>query len=193
MSVGRSIWQNVVQWVGQHAPTVVLLGLGGFFYGGLIVFGNDPPVADSISDKVSPDEGEKRPSPRAETLRGRVVWLAEALERRWKVKTVPESVHRVLTLETKDGTLVPLLEDVRGRAFRADPRLRELKDCELLVRRYPGVPAVKIIHVFSHENGKKYVVDYWCDICAIAMFELKACDCCQGEIELRRRLVPSKR
>ena len=49
MSVGRSIWQNVVQWVGQHAPTVVLLGLGGFFYGGLIVFGNE---SNGISEEI---------------------------------------------------------------------------------------------------------------------------------------------
>ena len=126
---------------------------------------------------------------RLETVRGRIVWFGEALQRRWGIRTVPEFKERVLALETKDGQLIALLEDIRGRAFRVDERLRNLADCELLVRRYPGVPAVKIVKVFSHEHGKKVELDYWCEICAITMFELKACDCCQGDIELRRRTV----
>lgn len=125
---------------------------------------------------------------RLETIRGRVVWFGDALQRRG-IRTVPESQERVLVLETNDGQLVPLLEDIRGRAFRVDERLRQLPDCELLVRRYVGIPAVKIVQVFSHEEGRKLELDYWCEICAITMFELKACDCCQGDIELRRRVV----
>jgi hypothetical protein len=167
--------------------------LCGFFYATIAVSGEDPPKdADPASgQKKSPAATHRLPH-REATLRGRVVWFAEALERRWNVKTVPESAHRVLALEMKDGTLVPLLEDVLGRAFRVDKRLRDLEDCELLVRRYRGVPAVKVVRVFTHENGKKYELDYWCEICSIAMFELKVCDCCQGDIELRRRLVESK-
>ncbi|MCA9222733.1 MAG: hypothetical protein KDA71_20565, partial [Planctomycetales bacterium] len=79
-----------------------------------------------------------------------------------------------------------IVEDVRGRAFRRDDRLRKMR-VELLVRRYAGVPAVQIIRVFELTDEGRFELDYWCDICAIAMFELKACDCCQGPIELRRR------
>jgi hypothetical protein len=143
------------------------------------------PATDSPAEKQQPLEA---PAFRIETLRGQVVWFGEALRRRG-IRTVPESEQRVLALETRAGELIPLLEDIRGRAFRVDERLRKLDDCELLVRRYPGIPAVKIIKVFSHEKSKKVELDYWCDICAITMFELKACDCCQGDIELRRQPV----
>ena len=122
-----------------------------------------------------------------ESIRGRIVWMYEALERRYGIKSVPEARERLLALETPAGRLYPLVDDLRGRSFRLDTRLRELTDCELFVRRYEGSPMVQVIRIYSHERGRKYEVDYWCDICAIAMFELKACDCCQGPIQLRRR------
>jgi hypothetical protein len=121
-----------------------------------------------------------------QTLRGRIVFEAEAIERRLGVRSVPEAKDRVLALETADGELVPLIEDVRGRAFRRDDRLRE-NEMELLVRRYKAVPAVQIIRVFEVAPDGRYEIDYWCDVCAIAMYELKDCECCQGPIELRRR------
>ncbi len=143
------------------------------------------PIALDGQASVRADEPEYR----NETLRGRIVWVAEALQRRYGISTSPDVAEQLLAIETRDGELVPLVEDVRGRAFRRDARLRELEDCELLVRRYAAMPLVQVIRVFSHEGGKKYELDYWCEICAIAMFELKPCDCCQGEIELRRRLA----
>ena len=126
---------------------------------------------------------------RTHSMRGRVVWLNEALKRRYGIGTVPEAAQRVLALETDQGQLLPIVEDIRGRAFRKDPRLRKM-DVELLVRQYTGSPQLQIIRVYAHEKGKKVQVDYWCEICAIAMYELKACDCCQGPIDLRRRPVP---
>ncbi len=119
-------------------------------------------------------------------LRGRVVWLAEALARRHGIATVPEARQRVLALETAEGELFPLVEDVRGRAFRRDERLRKI-EVELLVRQHTGSPMVQVIRVFEVRPDGQYELDYWCEICAIAMFELKVCDCCQGPIELRRR------
>ncbi len=122
------------------------------------------------------------------TLRGRVVWLNEALARRHGVKTVPEAAERVLALETADGQLFPIVEDIRGRSFRRDKRLRNI-DVELPVRQYEGSPFVQVIQIFAVKKDGKYELDYWCEICAIAMFELKACDCCQADIELRSRKV----
>lgn len=137
-----------------------------------------------------------KPAPKAKyqtkSVRGRVVWLNEALKRRYGIGTVPEAAQRVLALETAQGQLLPIVEDIRGRAFRKDPRLRKM-DVELLVRQYTGSPLLQILRVYAHEKGKKVEVDYWCEICAIAMYELKACDCCQGPIDLRRRAVPVKR
>ena len=126
------------------------------------------------------------------SLRGRVVWMNEALARRHGVRTVPESAERILALETSDGQLHPLVEDIRGRAFRRDKRLRQ-RDVELLVRRHPDSPMIQIIRVFAVQQHGKFELDYWCEICAISMVELKVCDCCQGPIELRSRKVKKSR
>ncbi len=125
-------------------------------------------------------------------LRGRVVWLAEAQSRLHGIKTVPEAKEHVLALETANGELHPLVEDIRGRAFRRDERLRKI-DVELLVRQHHGSPMVQVVQVFELTKDDKYEIDYWCTICSIAMFELKECDCCQGPIEYRRQPVGTTR
>jgi len=112
--------------------------------------------------------------------------MNEALGRLHGVRTVPEAAERILALETRDGRLHPLIEDIRGRGFRRDKRLRSTP-VELLVRRRKGSPMMQVIRVFAITKGAKHELDYWCEICAIAMFELKPCDCCQAPIELRRR------
>jgi hypothetical protein len=118
--------------------------------------------------------------------------MAEALERRHGVQSVREAAERILAFETPEGVLHPLLEDERGRAFRRDPRLRN-QDLELLVRQHAGSPMLQVIKTFAIDaSGEKFELDYWCEICAIAMFELKPCDCCQAPIELRRRKVGTR-
>ena len=121
-----------------------------------------------------------------ETIRGRVVYLAEAMEKQAGLPSVPEARERVLALQTGEGEFIPLLEDVRGRAFRRDERLRAMQ-LELVVRRYKNSPFVQIIRVIEVTKNGRFEIDYWCDVCAIAMFEKKDCDCCQGDVELRRR------
>jgi hypothetical protein len=123
---------------------------------------------------------------KTETIRGRVVWLAEAHKRLFGATSVPEAQERGLALETADGRLVPLLEDERGRAFRVDKRLRDI-NVELLVRRYEASPVVQILGVHQVKSDGRHEVDYWCDVCAIAMYELKPCECCQAEPRLRLR------
>ena len=123
-----------------------------------------------------------------ETHRGHVVFLNEALAKRFGITTVPEAADRTLALQSANGTLVPIVEDVRGRAFRADERLRK-PEVEILVRKYDGSPAVQIIRLFEVSKEGRLELDYWCDICAISMVELKPCECCQGETVLRRLKV----
>jgi len=143
---------------------------------------------------IGQSRGEKKPAAskpaskkfRLERLRGKVVFLAEALKRKYGIRSVSEASKRVLALEAKDGKLHPLVEDFRGRAFRLDKRLRTM-DAELLVRRYKGSPTLQVIGVYTLEKKGKFELDYWCDICAIALYELKPCDCCQGAIRLRKR------
>lgn len=168
-------------------PAAAILLLGGFLV--CSTAWADEPTPDTQSPPVA----RNRASPKHTTksLRGRVVWLAEALARLHGVKTVPEAADRVLALETPEGRLVPLIEDKRGHSFRLDERLRDI-DVELLVRQYEGSPQIQVIQIFALKDDGKYELDYWCEICAIAMFELKPCDCCQADIELRERLVPPK-
>ena len=96
---------------------------------------------------------------KTELLRGRVVFLAEAIERRFGAKTVKEAGERILALETAKGTLHPIFEDVRGRAFRSDKRLRD-RDVTLLVRRYDGSPVVQVIRLFAHNKAGLAELDY---------------------------------
>lgn len=154
---------------------MVLMVLGSFQ---AVAFAEDNQVADKA----------RKPAYTTKRIAGRVVWAAEALSRLHGIKSVPEAAQRVLALETRDGQLFPFVEDKRGRSFRLDKRLRGI-DVELLVRQYRGVPFVQVIQVFAIKKDGKYELDYWCEICAIAMFELKPCDCCQAEIELRARKV----
>lgn len=127
-----------------------------------------------------------------QTHRGKVVYLAEALQRLHNIKSVDEAKERALAVETKEGVLIPLVEDVRGRAFRADKRLREM-EVELLLRKFKGSPAGQVIRVYELTKKGKFEIDYWCEICSIAMYELKICECCQGDIELRRTKVKPQR
>ena len=125
---------------------------------------------------------------RTESLRGNVVWYGAALRKTLGITTVEEATERVLAIATKDGQLLPIIEDLRGRAFRTDERLRQM-DVELRVRRYQATPAVQVLRVYEWRDGQKYQVDYWCDVCAIVMFETGPCACCQDHNRLRQRAV----
>lgn len=120
------------------------------------------------------------------SVRGRVGYAADFLKEKYGVNSAPDARERVLALRTQAGEILPLVEDTRGRSFRKDERLRSM-DVELLVRRYNKSPLLQVIRIYELRKDGKYELDYWCDICAIVMFELGPCDCCQGEIRLRRR------
>ncbi len=131
---------------------------------------------------------DKSPIFETQTIRGKVVFLGEVMERETGIAVVSEARERVLALRTNRGELISLLEDVRARAFRRDERLRDM-EIELVVRKYANSPAVQVIRVFEIAKGQRLEIDYWCEVCSIAMFEKKDCECCQGESELRRRKV----
>jgi hypothetical protein len=127
----------------------------------------------------------------SETLHGQVVWMADALRERFGIQTDDDVAHAVVALEEAGGRLHPLLKDTRGRSFHSDERLRGI-ELELLVRRYAGSPAVQVVRVYAIKPDGKYQVDYWCDVCSIAMYELKPCECCQGPTRLRERKIKGK-
>ena len=123
-----------------------------------------------------------------ERLRGRVVWMAEALKRRYHIETDADALQWHVALETDKGELHPIIKDVRGRGFFSDPRLRDI-GMELVARRFAQSPMIQVIRVYTLKEEDRYEVDYWCDICAIPMFELKQCECCQGPTRIRERKV----
>lgn len=139
------------------------------------------PIADKTPSKTRvPKDQDDAPK---ELLSGKVVILQEALKRRG-VKATDEFKAQIV-LETDKGELVPIIPDWRGRVFYQDERLRNRR-VDLVGSRQKAAPYLQVQMVFVFdEKGTRQYMDYWCDICSIAMYELKPCDCCQEEIRLR--------
>lgn len=144
---------------------------------------NQKPAAVQVAESAS--KGELSVGSNV-TVQGRIVWLGEALHQRYGIEHDERDAKTAVAMETTDGRLVPLVKDSRGRGFWLDERLHGL-DMELMVRQRPGLPWAQVIRVYTLHDGEKFELDYWCDICAIPMFELKPCECCQGETRLRQR------
>ncbi len=147
-----------------------------------------PDVTSSKSGKSSAEAASQEGVEKVLYV-GEVVLLPEAFRRRG-VKSYAEEIAQTAVLYTNDGEIVPLVPDWRGRAFFQDERLRD-RPVELVVNRRPGVPWVSVLSIYlQDEKGKRAVVDYWCDVCSIPMYEIKDCECCQGPIRLRYRNLP---
>jgi hypothetical protein len=141
---------------------------------GRAVLSDDPP-----KPAATPVEAE----PKKELFAGKVVLAVDALKK--KGLRPAEEMNGQAVLEAESGELIPILADWRGRAFFQDERLRNRR-VELVGYRRPGIPYLQILMVFTfNEAGDREYTDYWCDVCAIPMYEIKACECCQGEIRLR--------
>ena len=145
-------------------------------------------VTGAVSDSTEPAANAKTRKYRSQSLRGRVVWMADVMLERYGIETDADAVHAQVALDADDGTLYPIVKDFRGRAFHVDERLRDV-EMELLVRRYDGSPLVQVLRIYTLKPDGKYELDYWCDVCAIPMYELKECECCQGPIRIRERPV----
>lgn len=138
----------------------------------------------AASPLLAADADKPAAQARRELFSGKVVLLADALKRR-EIEFYEKDLKDQVVLETPDGELIPILPDWRGRAFYQDERLRDRK-VELVGIRRPGVPHVQVLMVFTFgDKGRRMYTDYWCDICSIPMYEIKACECCQGPIRLR--------
>ena len=134
------------------------------------------------------DRKPSEPNFRSELMRGRVSWLADALKNEFGITTVPEAAESSLAFFNDQGNLFPIVENLRGRAFRKDARLRDT-DLELSVRIYEKHPYVQVVTVHELDEDRRYEIDYWCDVCAIVMYETGPCACCQDANRLRKRIV----
>ena len=148
-----------------------------------------PPAAEAGKPASGATETNSQEGVEKVLYTGEVVLLPEAFRRRG-VKSYAEEIAQTAVLYTTDGEIVPLVPDWRGRAFFQDERLRD-RPVELVVNRRPGVPWVSVLSIYlKDDKGKRAVVDYWCDVCSIPMYEIKDCECCQGPIRLRYRNLP---
>jgi hypothetical protein len=142
------------------------------------VMGADAPK-ESETKKSDPNE------PKRELFEGKVVLAQEALKRRG-IKVADEMKGQAV-LETESGELIPIAADWRGRALYQDDRLRGRKT-QLVGYRRPGIPYLQVLVIYTFDDKQqRQETDYWCDICSIPMYEIKECECCQGEIRLRFR------
>ncbi|MCA9070758.1 MAG: hypothetical protein KDA84_17630 [Planctomycetaceae bacterium] len=142
------------------------------------------------TDSPSKTEEKEAESPnvKKELFTGEVLLLGEALKQ--KGVTSFEEMHNQAALVTPEKEIIPIVADWRGRAFFQDKRLRNRK-VQLVGTRKPGVPYLQVLMVFTfNDNGERMYTDYWCDVCSIPMYEIKPCDCCQGDIRLRFQEKP---
>ena len=145
-----------------------------------LVLADEPPVRKA--DSAGATNLTKIDLPK-ELFAGKVVMLLDALKRHG-IKSYDE-VKAQVVLETDDGELIPILPDWRGRAFFQDERLRNRR-VELVGVRRPKVPYLQVLMIFViDDKGVRQYMDYWCDVCSIAMYEIKPCECCQDPIRLR--------
>ena len=130
--------------------------------------------ADEATSKAKPpaEKSAKKVEPRRELFSGKVVLLQDALKRR-DIK-VAEEMKLQAVLEMKSGELIPIAADWRGRAFFQDKKLRD-RPVEIVGYRQPGIPYLQALIVyFPNKKGDREEFDYWCDICAIPMYEKSA-------------------
>lgn len=177
----------------------LLLALAGIPAGvSLLIAGGDQPAATPTVEKktvekktVVAEPATTIPEPADEApvkalLSGKVVLLTDALKQR-KIVSYDDEIKGQVVLVTREGDLVPIVPDWRGRAFYQDERLRD-RPVDLVVNRRRGVPWVQVLSIYVFDEvGARNIMDYWCDICSIPMYEIKECECCQGPIRLRLR------
>jgi hypothetical protein len=147
---------------------------------------NDAEDSQEDRTKASDDPGAAPDEPVKSIVSGKVIPLVEALKQRG-IKTYSEEIKDQVVLVTRTGEILPIVPDWRGRAFYQDERLRN-RPVDLVVNRRKGVPWLQVLSIYVFdEKDVRSIMDYWCDICAIPMYEIKECECCQGPTRLRLR------
>ncbi len=176
-----TIFKPVLRFISRSLVAIVVIAIP------VLSAADDETTAKDQHTK-SETASDPQPAFNTELIRGKVVWLAEGLQREFGISTVPEVAENSLAILTKDQQLLPIVENLRGRAFRKDERLREM-EVEILARRYQRQPLIQILRLYQVEGDRRYEIDYWCDVCAIVMYETGPCACCQDANRLRKRAV----
>jgi hypothetical protein len=95
-------------------------------------------------------------------------------------------------IRTEDGKLVALGGDADTLGVLNDKRLRGAH-LEVKGHLQGGLFAVDPIHTDAmhvYKDGKRLIITYWCDLCAIRTYTPGICWCCQKntELDLREKL-----
>lgn len=149
---------------------------------------NTKETAPESPKKPTEQPTEQEAEPKRELYRGTVLWAQDALKKRG-IKVADEMKNQAV-LVCKNGEIIPIAADWRGRSFFQDEKLRN-REVELVGYRRPRLPYLQVLIVYTfNSKGVREETDYWCDVCSIPMYEIKECECCQGPIRLRFRATP---
>ena len=90
-------------------------------------------------------------------------------------------------LQTSDGKVVPLGGDPDTVGVLKDARLANI-DFEVVGQYTPGGRfTINPIHkraLFAYKGGRRLMVTYWCEVCAIRTYTPGICWCCREETAL---------
>jgi len=93
-------------------------------------------------------------------------------------------------LKTAAGAVVRLEGDAATQAVLADVRLHgrrlELVGKALAADRFEVGP-IHLKSMFVLDGGRRLLISYWCDVCAIRTYTPGKCQCCQEETALELR------
>lgn len=139
-------------------------------------------AADEQRQNSKPVESKSPLQAKDAELRGRVVCLAEEMNR-LHAANLPTRHEHVYGFKTGDGQYYTLLRTKYSEALFSDKRLHE-KELLLKGRLFPNSQIFEPITLRSVRNGVVHELYYYCAICAIDAVAPDVCDCCQGPTEL---------
>jgi len=143
----------------------------------------------TVGGLVAPDAKE----PQAFRHRGRVVCLAEEMNRQYNASLQPVHDH-VLGFRVDDKTTVgelryyTLLRTEQSEALFVDKRFHK-HTLVLYGRTFPSSGLLEVSGWQWIHDGKLYDVYYWCETCSIRGVDPGDCACCQAPVELREKLL----
>ena len=120
-------------------------------------------------------------------LRGRVVCLAEEMERLHDVE-LPSHHEHVYGLKMSDGRYYTLLRTRNSEAIFTDAEVRA-KDLLLKGKIFPHTDLFEAVTLRCVRDGKVYDLVYYCDICHIFTIAPGICECCKGPTTLIERPI----
>lgn len=136
---------------------------------------------------IAPFVGSEQPKKEPKVFAGKVVPLAEALDK-FGAKLDKDAASYWLALVADDGQVYPLIKDSGSRMFFMDKHLFN-RPMRLTGRLFGETKMLQVLSVRSVVNGKLHEPYYWCDVCKIKRFEPGACECCGAQREFREEPV----